>query len=248
MSESLDQRLTGRVAVVTGGSRGIGTAVASALVERGADVVICGRSDESLAEAKSLMTARLGAASGSGRLETVRADIRDATQTLEVVSRAEASFGGVDILVNNAGVGRFQDLADQPVEEWLEVLETNLTGLFYCCRAALPALRRRGGGWIVNVSSLAGSNPFAGGTAYCASKAGVDALSHALMQEVRHENIRVSCVAPGSVDTRFADAPAGDASWKLTAADVARAVIDLLLHDPRSLPSRVELRPARPRK
>lgn len=247
MSDSSEQRLAGRVAVVTGGSRGIGTAVASALVERGADVVICGRSDESLADAKALITARLGPASESGRLETVRADIRDATQTLDMVSRAEASFGGVDILVNNAGVGRFQDLADQPVEEWLEVLETNLTGLFYCCRAALPALRRRGGGWIVNVSSLAGSNPFAGGTAYCASKAGVDALSHALMQEVRHENIRVSCVAPGSVDTRFADAPAGDASWKLTAADVARAVIDLLLHDPRSLPSRVELRPARPR-
>ncbi len=98
------------------------------------------------------------------------------------------------------------------------------------------------------MSSLAGSNPFAGGTAYCASKAGVDALSHALMQEVRQENIRVSCVAPGSVDTRFAGGSSGDAAWKLTADDVARVVIDLLHHDARSLPSRVELRPARPRK
>ena len=127
-------------------------------------------------------------------------------------------------------------------------METNLGGVFHCCRAAVPVLRRRGGGWIVNISSLAGSHPFAGAAAYCASKAGVNALSEALMQEVRHEGIRVCCVAPGSVDTRFAGDPPADTSWKLTDGDVARVVVDLLQHDPRSLPSRVEIRPARPRR
>ena len=239
--------MSGRVAVVTGGSRGIGAAVTSAFVTRGADVVICGRFQDSLRDARTRVLGDAGGTTSAGRVETIRADLRDPSEAQQVIAHAERCFGGLDILVNNAGVGRFGHLADQPAEDWLEVVETNLNGVFYCCKAAIPLLRRRGGGWIINVSSLAGSHPFAGGTAYCASKAGVDAVSHALMQEVRHENIRVSCVAPGSVDTGFADTPARDPSWKLTADDVAQAIIDLLLHDPRSLPSRVELRPARPR-
>ena len=128
------------------------------------------------------------------------------------------------------------------------MIDTNLNGVFHFCRAAVPALRRRGGGWIINVSSLAGSHPFAGAAAYCASKAAVNALSAALMQEVRDEGIRVSCVAPGVGSIR-ASPPGrrGGASWKLTAEDVAQTLIDLLGHDPRSLPSYVELRPARRR-
>lgn len=237
--------LAGRVAVVTGGSRGIGAAVAAALVARGVDVVICGRSAESLAEARGPIAAMTG---GAGRLETVRADVRDPAQARLAIERAASVFGGLDILVNNAGVSRFQDLAAQSVDDWREIIETNLGGVFHCCRAAVPELRRRGGGWIVNVSSLAGSHPFAGAAAYCASKAGVNALSEALMQELRHEGIRVTCVAPGSVDTRFAASDTSDGTWKLAAGDVARAVVDLLDHAPRSLPSRVEIRPARPRK
>ena len=242
-------RLAGKVAVVTGGSRGIGTAVAVALVSRGGDVVVCGRSAEALSEARDLIAGHPAVNGTAGRVEAVQADVRDVLQAQHLVEHAEASFGGLDILINNAGVGRFQDLAEQSSEDWLEVIETNLNGVFFCCRAAIPALRRRGGGWIINISSLAGAHPFAGGAAYCASKAGVNALSEALMQEVRYDKIRVSCVAPGSVDTRFADQAGPEAAgWKLTSDDVAQVVIDLLCHDPRSLPSRVEIRPAKPRK
>jgi NADP-dependent 3-hydroxy acid dehydrogenase YdfG len=134
-------------------------------------------------------------------------------------------------------------------DTWRQVMDTNLTGVFYCCHAALPELRRRGGGYIVNISSLAGKNPFVGGAAYCASKAGLNAFSEALMQEVRHDNIRVSYVMPGSVSTDF-DHPSGEArrndSWKLTPEDVAQVVVDLVTLDSRALASRVELRPSRP--
>ena len=241
--------LANRVAVVTGGSRGIGAAVAAALFAHGSRVVICGRSPEALARAGEQARAVAPRTESPGEIDTVQADVRDAGQAQQVIERAEQRFGGLDILVNNAGIGRFgEDLAAQSLDDWRAVVDTNLNGVFHCCRAAVPALRRRGGGWIINVSSLAGSHPFAGAAAYCASKAAVNALSTALMQEVRHEGIRVSCVAPGSVDTRFGGGPAADASWKLAAEDVARTVIDLLWHDARSLPSYVEIRPARPRR
>ena len=238
--------LVGQVAVVTGGSRGIGAHVSAVLVSRGINVVICGRSMESLEQARDRVIHESTNAVTVGRIETIQADVRNAEQAQLVIDHATTSFGGLDILVNNAGVIRFQDLATQSVEEWCEIMETNLNGVFFCCRAAIPALRRRGGGWIINVSSLAGSHPFSGGGAYCASKAGVDALSEALMQELRHEKIRVSCVAPGSVDTRTMDTLSREAGWKLTAADVAQVIVDLLQHDSRSLPSRIEVRPARP--
>ena len=245
---SAPSALAGRAAVVTGGSRGIGAAIAAALVSRGVDVLVCGRSAEALAASRDAAGSGGAGGKAAGRLETLQADVRDPAQARMLVDRAAALFGGLDVLVNNAGVSRFRELAALSDADWREIVETNLSGVFHCCRAAIPALRRRGGGWIVNVSSLAGSHPFAGAAAYCASKAGVNALSEALMQEVRHEGIRVCCVAPGSVDTRFAGDPPADTSWKLTAGDVARVVVDLLQHDPRSLPSRVEIRPARPRK
>ena len=158
-------------------------------------------------------------------------------------------MGRLDILINNAGVGIFGPVADMPVDAWRTVLDTNLTGVFHCCRAALPHLRRQGGGWIINISSLSGKNPFPDGAAYCASKAALNAFSEALMQEVRHDGIRVSYVLPGSVSTHFGGQPGEhrqQADWKLTPGDVAEVVVDLLKHPSRSLPSRVELRPARP--
>jgi short-subunit dehydrogenase len=126
-------------------------------------------------------------------------------------------------------------------------MQTNLDGVFYCCHAAIPHLRRRGGGWIINISSLASKNPFTGAGAYCASKAGLNAFSEVLMQEVRHDNIRVSYILPGSVATGFASrGDQGSGEWKLTPEDVAQVVVDLIAHPARSLPSRVELRPSRP--
>jgi 3-oxoacyl-[acyl-carrier protein] reductase len=240
----------GRVAVVTGGSRGIGLAIAAALVARGADVLATGRGDTHFESAREELK-RVEAMPGSkrGRVECAVADVRDFAQVERVLNRAADRFGGLDLLVNNAGIGTFCEVAQQTPEQWREVIDTNLTGVFLCCHAAIPHLRRRGGGWIINISSLAGKNPFPGGAAYCASKAGLNAFSEALMQEVRYDGIRVSYVLPGSVRTEFAGTHTGvGTEWKLDPEDVAQVVMDLVGHDPRSLPSRVEIRPSRPRK
>ncbi len=240
-------QLVGRLAIVTGGSRGIGLATAIALRSAGAGVLICGRSADRLDTAAArIVTATASAAAGP--VATAVADVRHPEQAQRLVESAVAQLGGVDILINNAGVGRFSPLAELTIDDWRETVDTNLSGVFYCCRAAIPAMKRRGGGWIINVSSLASTHPFAGGTAYCASKAGLNAFTEALMQEVRRDGIRVSCVLPGSVDTEFAgNEPSEDSGWKLAASDVAQTVVDLLRHPPRSLPSRVELRPSVPR-
>ncbi len=158
-------------------------------------------------------------------------------------------FGGLDALVNNAGVGVGVPIADMPHDEWDRIIGTNLTGVFNCCKAAIPLLRARGGGWIVNVSSLASKNPFIGGAAYCASKAGLNAFSEALMQELRYDNIRVTYVLPGSVATGFSGRTAETgADWKLLPEDVAHAIVDVMNHPARSLPSRIEIRPSQPKK
>ena len=205
--------LAGKVAVVTGGTRGIGLAIAAELVARGVDVLATGRSEAHFAEAPSrgagLRPAQASSLRSPGRFECAVADVRDYAQVERVMAEAADLFGGLDILVNNAGIGTFCEVAQQTPEQWREVIDTNLTGVFYCCHAAIPHLRRRGGGWIINISSLAGKNPFPGGGAYCASKAGLNAFSEALMQEVRYDGIRVSYVLPGSVRTEFAGTHSG---------------------------------------
>ena len=231
-----------KTAVVTGGSRGIGLAIAAALLDEGANVAVSGLSQEHLDSARRTL------ARHEHRLETVRADVRQRADVDRLIGAAVSRFGGVDILVNNAGVGAFANVADMSDADWHRVIATNLTGVFFCCHAAIPHMRQRGGGWIINISSLAGKNSFAGGGAYCASKAGLNAFSESLMQEVRHDGIRVSYVMPGSVATEFSRGGSSGAEWKLTSADVAQVVMDLLAHPDRSLPSRVELRPSRPPK
>jgi len=233
-------QLDGRVAIVTGGSRGIGFATAAALLGRGARVVIHGRSAEHLKAA----TARL---QGGDRLLAVQGDVAQEADAERLLDETVAKFGGLDILINNAGIGRFSNIADMSTEAWRSIFDTNLTGVFFTTRAAIPHLKRRGGGWIINVSSLAGSNPFAGAAAYCASKAGLNAFTEALLAEVRYDHIRVSTVAPGSVQTGFGGHEQAGADWKLQADDVAEVITDLLAHPARSLPSRVELRPSRPK-
>jgi len=236
------QSLSGKSAVVTGGSRGIGYAIAEALLAEGASVVITGLNASSLDAAHRKLDA--GAA---GRVEARRADGRNYADVDAAIGAAVTRFGGLDILVNNAGVGIFTNVADMTPAQWAEVMDTNLTGVFNACHAALPHLRRRGGGFIINISSLSGTNPFAGAAAYCASKAGLNAFSEALMQELRHEDIRVSYVMPGSVSTGFANGDVSKgADWKIAPEEVAAVVVNLLRHNPRSLPSRVELRPSKP--
>ena len=241
--------LTGRVALVTGGSRGIGLAIAGALIDAGARVSITGRTAATLDQAREHLSG--GDAARRDRIHTSVADVRNAEDAAEAVEAAVQQFGGLDILVNNAGVGIFRNVADTDVAAWHDVIETNLSGTFFCCHAAIPHLRKGGSSWIINISSLAGKNPFPSGAAYCASKAAVNAFTEALMQELRHDDIRVSYILPGSVSTGFGrgESPGGPAAdWKLAPEDVAEVVVDLIRHPPRSLPSRVELRPSRPPK
>jgi NAD(P)-dependent dehydrogenase (short-subunit alcohol dehydrogenase family) len=237
-------QLDGQVAIVTGGSRGIGFAIATSLLEHGASVVASAASEASVAEA--LERVRHHHPEVASRFTVAVSDVRDHAQVEGLVQSAVA-LGRLDILVNNAGVGEFAEVADMSLESWRQVIDTNLTGVFYACRASIPHLRR-GGGWIVNISSLAGQNPFGGGSAYCASKAALNAFSEALMQEVRYDDIRVSCVLPGSVRTEFAGQDPSSGAWKLAPEDVAQVVLDLLSHDRRSLVSRVEMRPSKPRR
>jgi NAD(P)-dependent dehydrogenase (short-subunit alcohol dehydrogenase family) len=238
------QPIRGKVALVTGGSRGIGLAIARALVAEGVDVAVTAKSAAHLSAARPKIEA-----AGPGGVETMQADVRRYDEMKRAIDATAARFGGLDFLVNNAGIGIFADVASMTPEQWAELMETNLTGVYNACHAALPHLRTRGGGFIVNISSLAGTNPFPQGAAYCASKAGLNAFSEALMQEVRHDNIRVSYVMPGSVATGFSSGDqAKGADWKIAPEDVGDVVVNLLKTDPRSLPSRVELRPSKPPK
>ena len=231
--------LSGKTAIVTGGSRGIGLAIARALITSDVNVMITGTKEQPLLDALR----QLGA---MGMAQT--ANVRNYNEVERAFEAAAAHFGGIDILVNNAGVGVFTPVASMSIEQWHDVIDTNVTGVFHCCRAVLPHLRKRGGGWIISISSLSGTNPFANGGAYCASKAALNAFSESLMQEVRHDGIRVATVAPGSVGTAFGGHETSGTDWKLSPDDVAEVVVDLLAHPARSLPSRVEIRPAKPPK
>ena len=235
--------LAGKVAVVTGGSRGIGLAIADLLLRDGASVAISATQRTHLDAAVKSLNER-----HAGRVIGVQADVRTYKAVDALMSDAVAEFGGLDILINNAGVGVFKPVAETTVDEWHRVIDTNLSGVFYGCHAAIPHMKRRGGGWIINISSLASKNAFVNGGAYCASKSALNAFSETLMQEVRYDGIRVAYVLPGSVNTGFGGLSNTKSEWALMPEDVARAVIDLVSFPARSLPSRVEIRPAQPPK
>ena len=173
--------------------------------------------------------------------------VRDYAQVKALFDFTVTQLGGVDVLVNNAGIGAFETVEETTPEEFRAVLETNLFGVFYCCHEAIPQMKHRGGGYIINISSLAGANPHPRMAAYNASKFGLNGFSEALMQEVRHDNIKVSYIMPGSVNTEFGgDSPSSEKSWQLQPADIAHVVLSLLQQDDRALPSRIEIRPSKP--
>jgi 3-oxoacyl-[acyl-carrier protein] reductase len=234
-------------ALVTGGTRGIGLAIARAILASHGRVMITGRDEAAVDAAVRLLDP--GAPRELPRALGRAADVRDRAAMDRVVAETVERFGSLNVLVNNAGVGVFTEVASMTDDDWARVIDTNLTGVFYCTRAGIPAIKKAGGGWIINIASLAGRHYFPNGAAYCASKAGLVAFTESLMQEVRFDDIRVTCVMPGSVATEFDGhtGPNEAASWKLTADDVAAVVMDLLRHPARSLPSKIELRPAKTR-
>jgi len=234
--------LHGKCAVVTGGTRGIGRAITESLLRSGAAVAICGRTQESVGRAST----ELKQATGRDVLG-VPADVSSLDQVEHFFETVRSRFGTLDILVNNAGVGVFRAVQELTPEDWRNTIDVNLTGVYYCCHCALPLLRQRGSGYIFQISSLAGINAFAGGAAYNSSKFGLNGFSEAIMQDLRYENIRVSYIMPGSVDTDFSPR-GGRAEWKIAPEDIAEVVISLLRMPERTLVSRVEMRPSKPKK
>jgi 3-oxoacyl-[acyl-carrier protein] reductase len=234
--------LAGKHAVVTGGTRGIGRAIAESLLRSGAAVAICGRGRETVERAAGELKGATG-----GEVLGASADVSKWDQVERFFETVASRFGGLDILVNNAGVGVFRPIQELTLEQWRNTIDLNLTGAFYCCHAAIPLLRKRGAGYIIQISSLAGVNAFAGGAAYNASKFGINGFSEAIMQDLRYEDIRVSYIMPGSVDTDFSPR-SGRADWKIAPEDVAEVVLSLLRMPDRTLVSRVEMRPSKPKK
>lgn len=234
--------LEGKVAVVTGGTRGIGRGIAEALARQGVHVSVSARSRNEIDETIEALL-QLGKTKAMG----VVCDVRDHSQVKAFFERTIAELGRLDILINNAGIGKFISVEEMAPEDFRAILETNLFGVFYCCHEAIPLMKRNGGGYIINISSLAGTNAHPRMAAYNASKFGLNGFSEALMQEVRHDGIKVSYVMPGSVNTEFGgDTPSDEKNWQLRPEDIAEAVLNLLRYEDRSLVSRVEMRPSKP--
>ncbi len=233
--------IEGQLAVVTGGSRGIGYAIAKALLRAGASVAICGRDNTRLARAVKELSA-------FGTVEGLRCDVGIWHQVEDFFRFVDSKLGGVDILVNNAGVGRFGAIHELQPADWDEVIRTNLSGPFYCSHLAVPRMLKRGAGFILNIGSLAGKHPFAGGAAYNASKFGLAGFTESIMLDVRHDNIRVSTIMPGSVQTEFRPGGVENGDWKLDPQAIAETALHLIKTPARNLASRVEMRPSRPRR
>lgn len=239
----MDRFLSGQVALVTGGTRGIGRAIAERLLCEGASVAICGRSGDTVARAVKKLTETAG-----GTVFGQAADVSKPAELQRLFQSVEERLGDLRILINNAGVGIFQRVADMDIDDWQQMINVNLSGVFYCCREALRRFNNSGGGYIINISSLAGKNAFSGGAGYNASKFGVNGFSEAMMLDHRYDNVRVSYIMPGSVDTEFGSASGKKAAWKIAPEDVAEVVIGLLRMPQRTLVSRVEMRPLKPAK
>jgi NAD(P)-dependent dehydrogenase (short-subunit alcohol dehydrogenase family) len=237
--EDHEAALQGAVALVTGGSRGIGKAIAMELASLGASVAICGRDGKAL-EASARETAKRG-----GRVRWQIADVTQAGDVEALVKDTEAELGPITTLVNNAGIGLFGPAHEKSEEEWDRVLATNLKSVFLVSRAVAPSMIRGGGGDIINISSLAGKNTFAGGGIYCASKWGLHGLSGCMAEDLRGYGIRVSLICPGSVATEFSGRAGKEASKALRAEDVAHAVGMVAREGTQSFISEVDLRPVR---
>jgi NAD(P)-dependent dehydrogenase (short-subunit alcohol dehydrogenase family) len=232
---------TPRVALVTGGTRGIGAAITRRLAQDGFSVFISGRTDASVQEASERF------AKEGLTIRGFASDARREDDQKRLVESTAREGGRLDVLVNNAGIGHFGSVSELSPEKFREVLETNLFGPFYAIHYAAPLMQKNGGGFVVNIASLAGINAFAGGSAYNASKFGLLGLSDAAMLDLRHKGIRIAAVLPGSVATDWAHSHGNqDSSWMLRPEDVAEAVADLVRFPDRAIASRIDLRPSKP--
>ena len=236
-------KIENKIAVITGGTKGIGRAIAESLLKAGANVFICARDKADLKRALEQL-------SSLGKVDGEVCDVRSESQVEQMLKECERVFGGVDILINNAGVGFIgKTVEEMSSADFEQTLQTNLFGVFYACHHAIPLLKQRNGGYIINISSLAGQNAHPKMAAYNASKFGLNGFTEALMQEVRADNIKVTAICPGSVNTYFGDQePSDEKAWQIQSEDIAQIVIDLLNFNERALPSKIEVRPSNPPK
>ena len=242
-----EKSLKNKTAIVTGGTRGIGRAISLRLLAEGARVAVCGSRQKSVDDAIEFLSPK-------GQVFGMAADVSKLEDVRNFVGAVIERFGAVDILINNAGAGIFRSVTDLSPEEWQRMIGLNLTGAYYCCHEILPIFRQAGGGDLVNISSLAGKNAFAGGAGYNATKFGLNGFSEALMLDYRNEGIRVSTIMPGSVDTDFGRNQSvsdrygkGDGNaWKIAPDDIAEIVLTVLAMPRRTTISQIEVRPSRP--
>lgn len=235
--------LTNKTALITGGSKGIGYGIAQSMLHEGMKVAITSRSQDSAQKAADELSKP-----GKGEVLGIAADVRDLASQQDAVRQTVDAFGSIDVFIANAGLGHFGSIEDLTVDQWNETIDTNLTGVFYSIKASLDALKDSSG-YFITIGSLAGTNFFAGGSAYNASKFGLTGFSQAVMLDLRNYGIKVSTIMPGSVATYFNNHQPNEAdSWKIQKEDLGQMVIDLLKMHPRTLPSKIEVRPTTPPK
>ncbi len=230
-----------KTALITGGSKGIGYSIAEALLKEGAKVAITSRSLESARKS----AARL-ASNGQGNILPIQADVRSYEAQMKMVTEVLKEFETIDIVIANAGVGHFAPVDQLSIEQWNEVIDVNLTGVFYTVRSTVNALKKSKG-YLITIASLAGTNFFANGAAYNASKFGLVGFTQAVMLDLRRQGIKVSTIMPGSVATEFSNREVNEKdAWKIQPEDIGQIVVDLLKMPVRTLPSKVEVRPSIP--
>lgn len=230
-------------ALITGGTKGIGYGIAEALLKEGINVAITGRNKESAEDAAKKLNAN---GNDKARAIGIEADVRNYESQEKAVKTAVEAFGTLDILIANAGLGHFASVEDLTIEQWKETIDTNLTGPFYTLKAGLDQLKKNKG-YYITISSLAGTNFFKGGSAYNASKFGLTGFSQAAMLDLRDYGIKISTIMPGSVSTHFnGNEPDKEDAWKIQKEDMGKLVVDLLKMNPRTLPSKIEVRPTTP--
>lgn len=234
------ERLKDKVALITGGTKGIGRGIAQALLHQGMKVAITGR------DAFSTKEAAKGLTENENYILAVEADVRNYESQQRAVEAVVKKFGKIDVLVANAGLGHFESITEMTPKQWNETIDTNLTGVFYSVKAAIDAIKGSKG-YIITISSLAGTNFFEKGTAYNASKFGLTGFTQALMLDVRQDDVKVTTIMPGSVSSHFGGRePEDGADWRIQPEDIGQLTVDLLKMHPRTLPSKVEVRPAKP--
>jgi len=234
--------LTGKIAYITGGSKGIGYGIAKALLDNGMKVAITSRNMAAAKQAAESLS------KDPAKILALESDVSSLSSELKAIEATVAHFGQLDVVVANAGVGHFANIENLSAQQWKETIDTNLTGVFNSVKASIPALKQSKG-YIITIASLAGANFFENGAAYNASKFGLVGFSQAIMLDLRKHGIKVTTIMPGSVATHFADHIPTDAdAWKIQPEDIGQMVADLLKMNPRTLPSKIEVRPSIPGK